>query len=74
MMKSILDVGPYIKHIHFANPTGRVYPIEAEDGYIRFINLLKGVGYEDRISIEAYTKDFRHDAKRSVKILRQLAN
>jgi len=70
----ILDAGSYIKHIHFANPIGRVYPIETEDGYIHFMNLLKGVGYEGRISIEAYTKDFNHDAKRSVKILRQLTN
>jgi sugar phosphate isomerase/epimerase len=70
----ILDAGSYIKHIHFANPIGRVYPIEAEDGYIHFVNLLKGIGYEGRISIEAYTKDFCHDAKRSVKILRQLTN
>jgi len=69
----ISDAGSYIKHIHFANPAGRVYPIEAEDGYIRFMNLLKGVGYEGRISVEAYTKDFCHDAKRSVEILRQLA-
>ena len=70
----ILDAGSYIKHIHFANPAGRVYPIEAEDGYIRFMDLLKGVGYEGRISVEAYTKDFCHDAKRSVEILRKLAN
>jgi sugar phosphate isomerase/epimerase len=70
----ISDAGSYIKHIHFANPAGRVYPIEAEDGYIRFMNLLKGVGYEGRISVEAYTKDFCHDAKRSVEILRQLTN
>jgi D-psicose/D-tagatose/L-ribulose 3-epimerase len=68
----ILDAGSYIKHIHFANPAGRVYPIEAEDDYIRFMNLLKRIGYEGRISIEAYTKDFCHDAKRSVEMLRQL--
>src|SRR4030043_2051017 len=30
----ILDAGSYIKHIHFANPTGRVYPAEKVDGYI----------------------------------------
>lgn len=71
--ETILDAGSYIKHIHFANPTGRVYPIEAVDGYVRFMNLLKRVGYEGGISIEAYTKDFCHDAKRSVEMLRQLA-
>jgi sugar phosphate isomerase/epimerase len=69
----ILDAGSYIKHIHFANPTGRVYPAEKVDGYVRFMDLLKRIGYEGRISIEAYTKDFCHDAKRSVEILRQLA-
>lgn len=72
-LEIILDAGPYIKHTHFANPAGRVYPIEAEDGYIRFMNILKRIGYEGRISVEAYTKDFGHDAKRSVEILRQLA-
>jgi len=69
----ILDAGSYIKHIHFANPAGRVYPAEKIDGYIRFMDLLKRIGYEGRISVEAYTKDFCHDAKRSVEMLRQLA-
>lgn len=69
----MLDAGSYIKHIHFANPAGRVYPTKIEGSYIHFINLLKGIGYEDRISIEAYSKDFRHDAKRSMEMLRQLA-
>jgi D-psicose/D-tagatose/L-ribulose 3-epimerase len=69
----ILDAGSYVKHIHFANPAGRVYPAEKVDGYIRFMDLLKRIGYEGRISIEAYTKDFCHDAKRSVEMLRQLA-
>ena len=70
----ILDAGSDIRHIHFANPAGRVYPIEVEDGYVRFMNLLKRIGYEGRISVEAYTKDFSHDAKRSVEILRQLVH
>jgi D-psicose/D-tagatose/L-ribulose 3-epimerase len=69
----ILDAGSYIKHIHFANPAGRVYPAEKVDGYVLFMDLLKRIGYEGRISVEAYTKDFCHDAKRSVEILRQLA-
>ena len=69
----ILDAGSYIKHTHFANPAGRVYPVEAEDGYFRFVNLLKHIGYEGRISVEAFTKDFSHDAKRSVQVLRQLS-
>jgi len=69
----IVRAGSYIQHIHFANPAGRVYPTEREDGYVRFVNLLKRVGYEGRMSVEAYAKDFPHDAKRSVEILRQIA-
>ena len=69
----ILDAGSYIKHIHFSNPAGRVYPAEKVDGYIRFMDLLERIGYEGRISVEAYAKDFYHDAKRSVGMLRQLA-
>lgn len=69
----ILRAGSYIRHIHFANPTGRVYPTDREDGYVRFVGLLKQIGYEGRMSIEAYTKSFYHDARCSVEILRQLA-
>ncbi len=68
----VLRAGSYIQHIHFANPAGRVYPTDREDGYVRFVNLLKQIGYEGRISVEAYTKDFCHDARRSVEMLRQL--
>ena len=70
----ILRAGSSIQHTHFANPVDRVYPVEAEDGYVRFVNLLKRIGYEGRMSVEAYTKDFCHDAKRSVEILKQLAS
>ena len=68
----LLIAGSYVKHVHFANPAGRVYPVEIADGYVRFMNLLKRIGYEGRLSVEAYTKDFCHDAKRSVEVLRQL--
>ncbi len=69
----LLRAGSCIQHIHFADPVGRVYPVEKESGHVRFVDLLKRVGYEGRMSVEAYTKDFRQDAGRSVKILRQLA-
>ncbi len=69
----ILRAESYIQHIHFANPAGRAYPTEREDGYVRFVSLLKRIGYEGRMSVEAYTKDFLNDAKRSMEILRQIA-
>jgi sugar phosphate isomerase/epimerase len=70
----LLKAGSYIKHAHFANPVGRLYPVEAEEGYARFMNLLKRSGYEGRLSVEAYTKDFCRDAKPSLEMLRRLAS
>lgn len=68
----ILEATPYLKHIHFADPEGRAYPREVKDEYVTFINLLKHTGYEGRISIEALSKNFDHDAKHSVEVMRQL--
>ena len=64
--------GVSIQHVHFANPDGRVYPVEAEDDYVRFVDLLKRTGYEGRMSVEAFAKDFRLDGRRSVEMLRCL--
>lgn len=68
----ILEAAPYLKHIHFAEPQGRVYPREIKDEYVAFVNLLKRTGYEGRISIEALSKNFEGDGGRSVAVMRQL--
>jgi D-psicose/D-tagatose/L-ribulose 3-epimerase len=68
----ILEAAPYLKHIHFADPEGRAYPREIKDEYVTFINLLQQIGYEGRMSIEALSKNFDHDAGHSVKVMRQL--
>lgn len=68
----ILEAAPYLKHIHFADPQGRTYPRKVKDEYETFINLLKRIGYAGRISIEALSKDFDHDAGHSVEVMRQL--
>jgi len=68
----ILKAGPYLKHIHFADPEGRAYPREVKDGYVTFIDLLKQIGYGDRISVEALSKNFDQDAEHSVEVMRQL--
>lgn len=68
----ILEAAPYLRHIHFADPEGRAYPQEIKDEYDTFINLLKHIGYESLISIEALSKNFDHDAKHAVEVMRQL--
>ncbi len=68
----ILEAAPYLKHLHFADPEGRAYPREVKDEYVTFINLLKQTRYEGRMSIEALSKNFDHDAGHSVEIMRHL--
>lgn len=53
----------YLGHVHFANPTGRVYPLrEDEADYLPFMRALHAAGYDGRISCEAYTDDFQVSA------------
>ena len=68
----ILKTGPHLTHIHFADPEGRTYPKVYKDEYITFMNLLKQTGYEGRISIEAFSENFDHDARPAVEVMREL--
>jgi D-psicose/D-tagatose/L-ribulose 3-epimerase len=69
----LLSAGQYIKHIHFANPEGRVFPHDIDgNDYPAFFTKLKQIGYHGRISVEAYTKDFSNDAAKSLALLKEL--
>ncbi len=63
----------YLKHVHFARFEGRTFPkeIEEDEFYLPFINNLKEIGYNERISIEAYSSDFYNDAYKSLKLLKK---
>lgn len=58
------DGREYLRHVHFANPNGWVYPQKAEEAdYLPFVSALKEVGYNERISCEAYPiNGFEEDA------------
>ena len=68
----------YLRHIHFACPFlpgegERVFPLyENEWPYQEFIRILKEIGYDGRISIEARTSNFDDHAKRSLALLKKL--
>lgn len=71
----ILTAGEYIRHVHFSRPEGRVFPKYSDADlflYIAFFNNLKKIGYDNRVSVEAYTKDLRNDAAHSLELLRIL--
>lgn len=44
-----------IRHVHFAEPIGRVFPVRRKEEYITFFLILKENGYNDTVSIEAYS-------------------
>lgn len=67
----IVRAGPRLRHVHMANPNGRVFPLAAgEFEYAPFFAALRSIGYGQRISVEASTTDLQRDAPRAIALLR----
>lgn len=62
----------HLRHVHFSDPNGRKYPVKHRKDYDRFFSNLKTIGYDQRISVEAFTDDFVVDSKLAVDTLRSL--
>jgi D-psicose/D-tagatose/L-ribulose 3-epimerase len=61
-----------LRHVHFANPIGRAYPNQDDEAdYKPFFDALKVIGYDERISCEAYAKDFETEAKKTLAFFKQ---
>jgi len=61
-----------IRHLHMANPTGRVFPRKWEEfDYAPFFAVLQKIGYDKRISVEASTQEFATDAPLAIALLRR---
>jgi sugar phosphate isomerase/epimerase len=68
----ILKAKDYVRHVHTANPQGRVFPLQWEEyDYGPFYEALRSIGYDKEISIEASTKDFQHDAPEAIALIRR---
>jgi len=68
----VIRAASHIRHLHTANPTGRVFPLEwTEFDYAPFFANLRKIGYDKRISVEASTTDFAGQAPRSIALLRR---
>jgi sugar phosphate isomerase/epimerase len=63
--------GSALAHLHFADPVGRVYPTVPKAEYRAFYRILHEIGYTRRLSIEAFTKNFRADAEKALQVLRE---
>jgi D-psicose/D-tagatose/L-ribulose 3-epimerase len=61
----------YIRHFHFSNPNGRVFPANWDEyNYAPFFSALRQMNYQGGISIDAHTTNFPNDASQTVAFLR----
>src|SRR5262245_8953829 len=62
----------HTRHLHMANPQGRVYPLAWDEyDYAPFFANLRAIGYDKRMSIEASTKDLPSEAPRAIALVRR---
>ena len=62
-----------LRHVHIAAKNGRLFPKENDgEDYPTFFRALKDIGYQGRVSIEAYTEDIIADGAASATLLRAL--
>lgn len=77
-VQSLLDHGHWLCHVHFACPYRpgegeRCYPQNlSEWPYGEFVTALKSIGYNERISIEAYSTEFARHSADALRLLREL--
>jgi D-psicose/D-tagatose/L-ribulose 3-epimerase len=68
----IVRARAHIRHLHMANPQGRVFPLTWEErDYAPFFANLRTIGYDKRISVEASTRDLAVDAPQAIALLRR---
>jgi D-psicose/D-tagatose/L-ribulose 3-epimerase len=68
----ILEARDHIRHLHVANPQGRVFPQQWDEyDYAPFFANLRRIGYTGGISVEASSKDVPTEAPRAIALLRR---
>jgi D-psicose/D-tagatose/L-ribulose 3-epimerase len=62
----------HIRHFHFANPKGRIFPLDASEyDYARFFENIRKIGFRGGISVEAKPKNgIAQDGPKTVAFLR----
>jgi D-psicose/D-tagatose/L-ribulose 3-epimerase len=68
----VIRAKDHIRHLHMANPQGRVFPQKWEEyDYAPFFANLKKIGYDKRISVEASTTDLAAQGPPAIALLRR---
>src|SRR5829696_7266842 len=68
----VLRAKDRIRHLHVANPQGRVFPAKWEEvDYAPFFANLRAIGYDKRISVEGATTDLPAQGPPAIALLRR---
>lgn len=68
----VLRAKDRLRHLHVANPQGRVFPAKWEEfDYAPFFANLKTIGYDKRISVEGRTTDLAAEGPPAIALLRR---
>jgi D-psicose/D-tagatose/L-ribulose 3-epimerase len=69
-MSAIYKSAVKIEHIHFANPHGREFPAKTDtEDYNMFFKSIKAIGYNRKLSVEAYSSHVESDASAALRYL-----
>lgn len=63
-LDALKELMPYIRHVHFAKPEGRRFPLEPDKRYGEFFEVLKNGRFTERVSIEAYSDEPEEEIKK----------
>jgi D-psicose/D-tagatose/L-ribulose 3-epimerase len=68
----LLKAKDHIRHFHFANPNGRLFPLDASEyDYRRFFDNIRKIGFRGGLSVEAKPKNgIAQDGPKTVAFLR----
>jgi sugar phosphate isomerase/epimerase len=70
----ILKTGAVLRHVHIAAKAARALPREGDgEDYAGFIQLLRAIGYNGRISLEGMSSNIITDAVAALKVLRSFS-
>ena len=68
----ILKAKDHIRHLHMANPEGRVFPLKwGEYNYAPFFENLRKIGYDGLVGLEARATDLSKEAPQALALLRR---
>jgi len=71
-LADIFKVKDHLRHLHMANPNGRVVPLQWEEyDYAPFFADMRAIHYDRMISVEASTKDLRTEGPQAIALLRR---